>query len=287
MDRTAPPMHPATALLPTPEDDLRAAWTRHGALEPLDPVEYAVGHALFEARSDQRAHLTEWLVRRVSRRTSETVRVLSIGCGDGSVDVAVAAALAATGAAVDYLGVEPHPASAHACATRLAAVTGVRASTRQLPFDRVRPTGRFDLVLAVHSLYYVADLNDTLRRACTLLAPGGELIVLHAPLEPLNGLVRLLAPGRRQAFSGEVVHELTATGRRPEVTRIDSRLDLTATGDLEIDRQLLAFAVQARLTPALERSVRAALNHRARPEPGLVVDHPVDAITVRVGHNRA
>ena len=281
MNRTALSMHPAPTLRPTADDDLRIAAAIHGPLEPLDPAEYAAGHAAFEARSDQRAHLTDWLVRRVSRRSVSPVRVLSIGCGDGSVDVAVAAALAGAGAAVEYLGVEPHPASARTFVTRLAAVAGVRASTLQLPFARVSPAGLFDIVLAVHSLYYVADLAGTLRRARALLAPGGELIVLHAPLEPLNGLVRLLAPGRLQAFSDEVLAELVAQGQHPGISRIDSNLDLTTSGSPESDRQLLAFTVQARLTPALERSVRAALRERALPGPGLVLDHPVDAITLR------
>ncbi len=78
------------------------------------------------------------------------------------------------------------------------------------PFEQARPSGRFDIVLAVHSLYYVADLTATLRRACAMLAPGGELIVLHAPLEPLNVLVRLLAPGHRQAFGDQVATRMRA-----------------------------------------------------------------------------
>ena len=146
--------------------------------------------------------------------------MLSIGCGDGTVDAAVAAALGADGHPVAYVGVEPHGPSGIAFLERLAAVPGVTATVLDSPFAQARPTGRFDVVLAVHSLYYEADLAAALRRAEELLAPGGELVVLHAPREPLNALVGVLAAGHPQQFAGELAGLLGARGRRPEVTRL-------------------------------------------------------------------
>lgn len=250
-------------------------------LSPLSPVEYAAGHALFESRSDQREHIVSWLIDHVAARADGPTRVLSIGCGDGSVDVQVAAALASHGQRVDYVCVEPHTPSGRACASRMAEISGVDETILNEPFERTRPSGPFDVVLAVHSLYYVNDLADTLGRAATMLAPGGELIVLHAPLEPLNVLVRLLAPGPRQAFGDEVTAHLRALGRAPRMVRVDSRLDLTTTGDAETDRQLIAFTIQANLPSELLGVVRDALAERALPEAGLVLTHPVDALVVR------
>jgi SAM-dependent methyltransferase len=250
-----------------------------GRLQPLDPVEYAAGHALFEARSDQRALLTSWLAARLARRADGPTAVLSIGCGDGSVDAPLAAVLAARGA-VEYLGVEPHAPSGAAFLERLGALHGVRAEVVAAPFAQLPAVSPRDVVLAVHSLYYVADLGTALRRAVDLLGPGGELLVLHAPLEPLNALVRELAPGRWQEFSAEVLDVLRGQGRRPEVERIDAVLDLSPTGDRETDRLLLDFTVQAQVPPPLTAAVRAALAERALPGPGLVLSHPVDAIVV-------
>lgn len=160
-------------------------------------------------------------------------------------------------------------------------LTGVHAGVLMDPFVLARPEGRFDVVLAVHSLYYVDDLGTSLRRACGLLAPGGELVVLHAPREPLNGLVGMLAPGHPQAFSAEVEAALRALGRQLDVTRLDSRLDLTATGDQDTDteRRLFAFTVQAGLPSALVPLVRSALIELS-PGPGLVLSHPVDAFVL-------
>jgi SAM-dependent methyltransferase len=259
-------------------DRLQTAVDRWLPLDALDPVEYAAGHALFEGRSDQRVNLTDWLVGHLAVRADSPTRVVSIGCGDGSVDVAVAAALTSCGQRVEYVGVEPHAPSARTFGVSLAGVAMADASVLVQPFEQARPAGLFDVVLAVHSLYYVADLAATLRRAYALLAPGGEVIVLHAPLEPLNVLVRLLSPGRRQAFGDELADAMAlAVGRTRRAIRIDNRLDLTSTGDLETDRQLLAFTVQARLPTALFPLVRNALAERALPGAGLVLEHPVDA----------
>ncbi len=268
-----------TALHPTALDRLRTELVGLPPLQPLDPVDYAAGHALFEARSDQRSLLTAWLAARLARRAGGPTAVLSIGCGDGSVDAPLAAVLAAHGA-VDYLAVEPHAPSGAAFLDRLGALDGVRAELVVGPFEGLAPVRPRDVVLAVHSLYYVADLGAALRHAAELLGPGGELLVLHAPLEPLNALVRELAPGRQQRFSADVLDELNSQGRRTQVERIDAVLDLSPTGDAETDRLLLDFTVQAQVPPALSAAVRAALLGRALPGPGLVLPHPVDAFVV-------
>lgn len=284
MNRSAPITYAARAAAADAAgalDRLRAEVVGRHPLRPLDPTEYAIGHALFEARSNQRERLAGWLVSHLTGRATESTRVLSIGCGDGSVDVQVARALAAGGCSVDYLGVEPHGPSAQAFASQMMAVPGVDSAVLTGLFSEVRPEGRYDVVLAVHSLYYVADLATTLRRAIGLLSPGGELVILQAPREPLNVLVQLLAPGHPQGFSDEVASQLAALGQIPEIVRIDCRLDLTETGEPETDRRLLEFTVQARVPAKLLRPVRMALAERALDEPGLVLTHPVDALVLR------
>lgn len=266
----------------TAVDRLRDAVRGRPPLEPLDPAEYALGHAQFESRSDQRARLTRWLVRHLAVRAAAPTRVLSIGCGDGSVDASVAAELASRGHEVDWVGVEPHAPSGRLFLDRMQSTEGVRATLLTDRFDRAQPGGSHDVALAVHSLYYVDDLAATLRRACSLLAPGGELVVLHAPREPLNALIPLLCRGAHQPFADEVVRTLRDIGRTPLVTRIDCRLDLTATGVAETDRRLLDFTVQARVPADLAPRLRDALAERALPGPGLVLPHPLDAIIVQV-----
>lgn len=276
MTRTAAP----SVLDLTASDLLRAELADRPALRALEPVSYAAGHALFEARSDQRALLTAWLARHLGPRSAGPSAVLSVGCGDGTVDAVLATALAAGGAPVDYLGVEPHAPSAHEFIGRLRALDGVSASVVGEPFGPSTVAGRRDVVVAVHSLYYVEELAASLARAVGLLAPGGELLVLHAPREPLNAFVRLLAPGAPQGFSADVLAALHAQGRQPVVERLDAVLDLSPTGDVESDRLMLDFTVQAQVPADLRELVLAALAEVALPGPGLVLPHPVDAIVV-------
>lgn len=261
-------------------DRLSDAVTGRPPLRALEPGQYVVGHALFEARSDQRANLRRWLVQHLAVRSPSPTRVLSIGCGDGSVDVRIAATLAAGGHRVDYVGVEPHLPSGHRFIDRLDTIAGAHATLLASPFADARPEGRYDVVLAVHSLYYVDDLAATLLRACSLLAPGGELVIMHGPRDPLNTLVPLLCPGRRQPFADDVAQQFRAVGRPATITRIDNRLDLTETGDAATDRHLLDFTVQAQVPDALAPVVREALAELMLPEPGLVLPHPVDALVV-------
>lgn len=263
----------------TAVDRLRDELRDRPPLEPLEPSEYATTHALFEARSDQRTNLTSWVVRHVGTRATSASRVLSLGCGDGSVDLQVAAALTSLGHPVDYVGVEPHAPSGRLFRDRLAGLSAARPTLLTDTFARADPAGLFDVVLAVHSLYYVDDLASTLRRAHSLLAPGGELVILHAPREPLNTLVPILCPGRRQPFSDQLLR-LTRAEWRPTVSRIDARLDLSTSGDPEVDRQLLEFTVQARLPDRLLPLVRDALAEHALPGAGLVLPHPVDALVI-------
>lgn len=274
------------ALRRSPLDTLRAAATSLLPLPGLTGAGYARGHDLFEARSDQRALITGWLVDRVAHRAHAATRVLSVGAGDGSVDVAVAAALAAHGCPVRYDAVEPHAASARLWRDRMT-LPGVRAEVQRTTYAAAALRPAYDVVLFVHSLYYVRDLRAAVGRARGLLAPGGEVIALLAPREELNALVTALAPerdGHPQWFSDQLAAVLGGTGSQGAgevLGRLPARLDLTPTDDPERDARVLDFAVQAVLPAALRGPVRDYLASVRLPGPGLVVAHPVDALVVR------
>lgn len=266
-------------------------------LLPLAPDDYKRDHALFEARSDQRGLVIEWLVRALADRADRPSRVLSIGCGDGSVDVRLAETLAKSGHPVDYVGVEPHAASAAEFRNRLSDVPGVAVHTAVGPFGRFSPDRvparpglrpapqRFDVITAVHSLYYVPDLRSALRQAYELLAPGGVLVVLHAPRGVLNELVGVLAPGRPQEFSRAIAAALAAEGLPAECGRIDACVDLspgtsTAGPGADEARRALNFAVQAVVPDELHAQVVQALRAGAIPGASLRLPHPLDTFVV-------
>ncbi len=268
---------PAAVLL----DDLRAVRRGAAALAGLEPDSYARDHAAFERLSDQRGLIAEHLAGRLARMEDGPVSVLSVGCGDGSLDVRLAEGLvlAVPGRPVRYVGIEPWSASAGLFTTEMAALGADElsvdvhvASFSDAPVDET-----FDVVVFVHSIYYVADVRETLRGALDLLRPGGELWVLNAPRAALNALVDVLAPprdGHRQWFSTDVEKAFVDAGiALDEVVTLDALVDLASASD-----EVLDFAVQARLTPELRGPVRGYLDAVSVPgaDGGPRVPHPVD-----------
>ncbi len=258
------------------------------ALRALEPDDYARGHALFEARSDQREQVIDWLGARLAKRAgSRALSVLSVGCGDGSVDAALARRAceqAPTGARRAWTGIEPHPASAEAFSTALAQVDspGLQARCRVARFEDVRISRSFDVVTFVHSLYYVDDLSAALRSALDLVARDGELLILHAPLGALNQLtaeVTTAVGGHPQPWTEQVDAALDGLAARMERTELDATVDLTDAA--EADPALLDFTVQAALDPASRAWVLEQLDAIAEPGAGRRIAHPVTAYVVR------
>lgn len=254
-----------------------------------DPDRYARGHALFEARSDQRSMIVAWLGDRLARRAGAArLSVLSVGCGDGTVDRALAAracAEASDGAVRSWTGLDPHSPGVASFVAGLESLGHPALTVRGHvgTFDSLvtAPGEQFDVVVCVHSLYYVPDLDAALGRALDLLAPGGELLVLHAPLGDLNELVSDLAPpaaGGPQPWSDAVAAALTGLPAEVCAEHLAATVDLEG-GDGD-DPALLDFTVQAVLDDAERAEVVARLRRCAEPGPGLRVAHPVTAFVV-------
>ena len=250
-------------------------------LPVLAPDDYALGHALFEARSDQRETVIRWLIQLLEGRASAPTRVLSIGCGDGTVDVELARVLTRLGQPVRYDGVEPNHASGRLFLGRLNQVPGVSASISGSTFDEHLPTSRrYDVVLAVHSLYYVPDLPKALESARELLTPGGVLVVLHAPHGALNQLVGVLAPSQGQQFSEAVAEALAVQHTSTRCERLDATLNLAARIGCDDDRRALEFAVQVSTPESLRPAILDVLRTISLPGPGLRIPHPLDGFVV-------
>ncbi|MGU3437524.1 class I SAM-dependent methyltransferase [Actinomycetes bacterium M1A6_2h] len=279
-------------LAPTPSsdtaavllDDLRARRLGAPPLPGLEPETYARDHAAFERLSNQRDLIADHLVGRLAELPDGPVSVLSVGCGDGSLDVRLAEALlrAVPGRRVRYVGIDPWSGSAEQFATAMAGLGAAELSVEVhvASFDEAPTDENFDIVLFVHSIYYVVDVRQTLRAAVGLLRPGGRLLVLNAPLAALNALVGVLAPpleDHSQWFSADVEKAFVDDGiTLDEVICLDALVDLASGSD-----DVLDFAVQARLTPDLRGPVRAYLDAVSVPGTDGVsrVPHPVDVFT--------
>ncbi|GAB2913913.1 hypothetical protein GCM10027047_09830 [Rhodococcus aerolatus] len=258
-------------------------------LPPLDGDTYARGHHLFEARSGQRAAIVGWLTDRLAARpTDRPLRVLSVGCGDGTVDAALATAVRARHPRrpVAWTGVEPHGPSATAFLRRVGS-TGATTVVHQgrFPEDLPAGTGRFDVVTFVHSLYYVRDVAESVRAAVAHLVPGGELLVLHAPRGELNQVAAALAPetgGHPQWWDETVRAALQDCARAGRLGLAEEPVtaEVDLTGCEEQDPAVLEFAVQARLAGHRRAEVLALLASASTDPDRVVLPHPVCAFTL-------
>ncbi|GAB7068189.1 hypothetical protein H7J06_17980 [Mycobacterium hodleri] len=278
--------------LPVPLAGLRERVLEQPALPALTRERYARTHARYEAASDQRRRLQEWLVGELPPLLvdCEPVRVVGVGVGDGSVDAPLAAALATGGRRVRYTGVEPHAASAAGFAERM----------NSLGLQRLVPTvviGDFadhdaghpaDLVHFVHSLYYVANLSAALDHGLSLLRSGGLLLAAVAPLEPLCVLTEMLCPwaGRTPWFAEDVHADLERRGLSVATETIVGRLDVrdALSDPLGRGEDVLDFLIGARsraLTPSARERLLDYLRDVSLPGHPGVVPHPVDVIMAR------
>jgi len=246
----------------------------------LEADAYARGHAAFESRSNQRGLIADWLVQRLTGVASDSLAVLSVGCGDGDLDAVVAERLVADSSlkhSVRYVGVEPFEGSANRFSQRMHAIEGSEfsASVHVSPFEDAHLDETFDVVTFVHSMYYVPDVLGAVEKAARHVRDGGEVLVLSAPRGELNRLAGLLAPpmeGHDQWFSDDV-HKALVDGDLAfsMPATIDAVVDLTAAED-----DVLDFTVQARLTDSVRDLVRRYLADVSLIPGRSVVAHPVD-----------
>jgi SAM-dependent methyltransferase len=114
-------------------------------------------------------------------------RMLDFGCGDGTFGLRLLEALGASASRIGLTLAEPVGDHLDRAVGRLAPlVKSIAVTNSDLEQSGIGP---FDLILANHCLYYVADPSETVGRLLDLLAPGGVLI---APmLDRGNALARI------------------------------------------------------------------------------------------------
>jgi SAM-dependent methyltransferase len=277
----------------TPAEDLRDRIDGHldafDSLEELSDARYHATHERFEASSNQRALILDWLEDQADRMTfpaDRPARLLSVGCGGGVMDRRITRVFSDHVGSLSLVGVDPNPEHTRAFERQFAS-EGFETEVFTGPFERFRTQREFDVIHFVHCLYYFEHIEPELRKAVDMLSPNGALVVLQAPNEALNHLAdRVWKKQFDQAawYSDDVAAALAGMGVDFRIHRIEAEVDVTECFDPDSRAgiEILDFIVQAdtrQFGGAFRRSLRESLRSISRRQGRrLLCAHPVDAI---------
>jgi SAM-dependent methyltransferase len=231
----------------------------HEPLATINPVDHGARHrryhdayALRRERSTMARAAVDWLVWTAASWQAERgpdaspMRILSVGCGDGNLDLPMLQTLSDV-APVAYTGVDVNEASLEVFRRSADAIPVTLLST---PVEHLDPElGPFDLVIVSHMLYYVEQPAQVVERLlCEFTRTDGRLVVIHSGR---NGIPALMAavPGLTPFLTAEdIVDDLTARHLRPAVHWLHTELDATdVLGDSPEGRAVLGFCIEADL----------------------------------------
>ena len=261
----------------------------------LSNKDYAQCLEVFEANSDQRFRILDWLEENIlTHMLKSSNSILSVGCGAGAFDEHVLKYLNGRMEQVKYLGIEPNPLEATEFLKRMQAQSvgqmAVDTSVLVEKFGERSLDGAFDLILFVHSIYYLDDRNEAIDAALSALKPGGVLIIVVAPDESLNVIANLIwqrQMGQKSFFSDDLRRHFDARGIDYSETRIAANLDATAgfNSTSQEGRDIIDFTVQTRmalLPEPLQHDISEFLLSTSKIEDGnTYLPHPVDVFCCR------
>ncbi|AZD08469.1 hypothetical protein C4K26_3066 [Pseudomonas chlororaphis] len=111
----------------------------------------------------------------LSALAPSTGRYLEIGPGNGYALEYMARSKFASG---HCLAVELSQEMARMCATRVSDLDNVEIDVESFLNWRPPAGSHFDLIFSMEVFYYFEDITAAIKKAASLLAPGGELIVM-------------------------------------------------------------------------------------------------------------
>lgn len=257
-------------------------------IEPLNDGYYAHCLEVFEANSDQRLGLLNWLEANViSHMSQDANAILSVGCGTGAFDERILQYAQSRMKHLSYLGIEPNAVEANEFLERMRAqkTEQVEVAVLMQKFGERQFEQEFDLILFVQSIYYLQDRTNAIDVALQALKPGGELLIVIAPDEELNTIANLMwrrQMGQKSWFSVDVRNHLKARGYDYSETRINANLNANEcfSNASEEGRNIVDFIVQTRtdqLPTALRNNISDFLKSIANGEDDMAsLPHPVD-----------
>lgn len=162
--------------------------------------------------------------------THNPTRLLEIGCGSGAAGLRMMEIAESAGVRLEYTGIDPYQNQLNDFATAL----GMRkADLRVGSIESFASAEKWDVVITVHSLYYVDDLLEALRKLGSL---GRQLILVHHGERGINevhvAFCELVQPGPHVISTyHDVARALAKLGWEYELQTFESSVDVSACAD--------------------------------------------------------
>ncbi|MGA1345778.1 MAG: methyltransferase [Ilumatobacteraceae bacterium] len=214
---------------------------------------YDAVYRLRRSRSTMADDAVNWITGAVgqwmrSSRRGAPFRILSVGCGDGSLDLPLLAAARRHGP-VEYVGCDVNADSLAVFATALGTADedpGLVTSLVHGPFQVLADDAHFDLVLLAHVLYYVDDPVAVVRtmrdERCSL---DGRVVVIHSARRGVPSTVEAALGSTSFVTGDEIAAGLRAAGMGHVTAVVPGRLCVDdAIVDSPLGRALLGFIVE-------------------------------------------
>ena len=228
------------------------------------------------------------------RDEATPLRILSVGCGDGNLDLPLLHALRSV-TDVAYTGVDVNP---HSLAVFREALGDLPATLLETTMENLPPVAEpYDLVIVSHVLYYVDEPAGLVSRLlCEFTRTDGHLVVIHSAFDGIPSLMASVEGMQPFLTAEDIAEGLTARDLPPAWHRLHTELDATdllagtpeglAVLEFCIESELEALTpeAQARLHTELKRRCAARGTRSFLPEEVgvLVLGNPLRTATPEV-----
>ncbi len=274
-------------------EDIRQVLERMDRISPLEGERYAACLETYEAASNQRERILAWFKDEVAPElATDHAQILSVGCGAGVLDKELLAAGSKHASTVSYVGLEPNARQCERFVSRMGLNNDldIRVEGHNVGFEAFNDKRRFDLVLMVHSFYYLADPVLALENALRLVNDEGCIAILIASNDTLNELSSSFwkrGNDRQTWFSEDLSEHLERVGVPFKFKRIEATLDVTACCETDSERGIriadfLAQVPTGELPKPLRRMIFNYLEVTSQNDGKRCwLPHNVDAFTIR------
>jgi 2-polyprenyl-3-methyl-5-hydroxy-6-metoxy-1,4-benzoquinol methylase len=262
------------------------------AVEPLTGERYVDAHCAFEAASNQQDQIRDTIrgeARRLLSSGTGPLRILSVGCGCGILDVPLLKDLGRDVAS--FTGIDPNPHALRHCEAQMngrADVPNYRLECSR--FEELETSESYDLIYCSHVFYYVDDPAAVLDGMARRLSDTGTLVLAHAPKQQMNQLTQVFwSEQDLHDFFASDLHALLLAKWPEAVERreVDAHIPRDLLGGTTPEEELaLEFMIQARWQPLsdrVQRLVQACIDAMTRHPDGQPpsLPHPATTFTVR------